>query len=405
MTAPASAVAHGAPASIGRPRLPTLTGARWWAALAVFVLHALVLLPAYPFQKSELFRRIHQDFLPMQLGAAGVTFFFVLSGFIIYWSFRPGSSAWAFYRKRVLKIYPTHLVAALTFIVVAAVPVGRIVLWLPNLLLIHTWWPKWTTVGGLNIPSWSLASEMLFYLSFPLAAPVVQRIPPRRLLAWIVGLGLLVLALHLVYFLGFDGPRGTANAFAARLVPGDTSPTAELHATPQWFAQPDIPVVRSYWFSYDFPLSRLPEFYVGVLAARAVLEGQWRSTRLLPVTVAVFVAYVASWVVPIDFKMSALEVLPMAALIATLATRDMRGLGGFNASPTMVWFGEVSYAFYLIQFPIMVLVTRYVIAGRRFGFFGWLGCAALCFMLALAASTAVYHGIDKPLMRRFVARI
>ena len=66
-----------------RPELPSLTGARWWAAFAVFVLHALVFLPVYPFQKSMLFRAIHPPLVPMQLGAAGVTFFFVLSGFII----------------------------------------------------------------------------------------------------------------------------------------------------------------------------------------------------------------------------------------------------------------------------------------------------------------------------------
>ncbi len=86
-----------------RPALPSLTGARWWAAFAVFLLHALVFLPVYPFQKTELFRRIHY-FVPMQLGAAGVTFFFVLSGFIIYWSFRPGASIARFYWRRILKI-------------------------------------------------------------------------------------------------------------------------------------------------------------------------------------------------------------------------------------------------------------------------------------------------------------
>ena len=51
-----------------RPVLPSLTGARWWAAFAVFVLHALVFLPVYPFQKSELFRAIHRA-VPMQFGA------------------------------------------------------------------------------------------------------------------------------------------------------------------------------------------------------------------------------------------------------------------------------------------------------------------------------------------------
>ncbi|MFE3025170.1 acyltransferase family protein, partial [Nocardia tengchongensis] len=181
-----------------RPPLPSLTGARWWAAFAVFLLHALVFLPVYPFQKSEMFRNIHA-WVPMQLGAAGVTFFFVLSGFIIYWSFRPGMAKSAFYRRRVLKIYPTHLLAAAAFIVVASVPLHRAIVWVPNLLLVHTYVPNWTTVGGLNVPSWSLAAEMLFYLSFPLVLPLIMKIPTHRLVLAAAVLLLGIAALHTSY--------------------------------------------------------------------------------------------------------------------------------------------------------------------------------------------------------------
>ncbi|WP_327147801.1 hypothetical protein [Nocardia sp. NBC_01329] len=38
-------------------------------------------------------------------------------------------------------------------------PLDAAVVWAPNLALIHTWVPKWTTVGGLNTPAWSLAAE------------------------------------------------------------------------------------------------------------------------------------------------------------------------------------------------------------------------------------------------------
>lgn len=386
-----------------RPALPSLTGARWWAAFAVFLLHALVFLPVYPFQKSELFRHLHQA-MPMQLGAAGVTFFFVLSGFIIYWSFRPGSSVRRFYRRRVLKIYPTHLVAAVAFVLVASVPLTRPVVWAPDLALVHTWVPKWSTVGGLNVPSWSLGAEMLFYLCFPLALPLVRRVRPERVLWVMAGLLLAIVALHAAYFLWVPGPKGIENAFAPRLVPGEASPFFELHASPAWFAQPDIPVAQSYWLSYIFPLSRLPEFFLGVLAARLVLEGRWRNTRLSPPLLALAVAYAATWVVPVNFKMSALLLAPMTAVVATLAARDLAGIRGLNASTRMVWFGNISFAFYLIQFPVMVLVTRLLIGGRQFGPVGWLGFAALCLVLSTAAAAAIYHGVDAPLMRRFAGR-
>lgn len=390
-------------AAAARPALPSLTGARWWAAFAVFLLHALVFLPVYPFQKSELFRQIHQ-LMPMQLGAAGVTFFFVLSGFIIYWSFRPGSSVPRFYWRRVLKIYPTHLVAALAFILVASVPLTRMVVWAPNLALIHTWVPKWTTVGGLNVPSWSLAAEILFYLSFPLALPLVRRIKSHHVWWALAGLLVAILLLHTAYYLWVPGPKGIANTFAPRLIPGEVSPYFELHAAPIWFEQPDIPVAPSYWLSYNFPLSRLPEFFLGVLAARLVLEGRWRNTRLAPPMIVLMIAYAATWVVPPNYKMSALLLAPMTAVVATLAARDLAGIRGFTASPRMVWLGNISFAFYLIQFPVMVLITRLFIGGKQFGPLGWLGFAALSLVVSTVVAAAIYHWIDDPLMRKFSGR-
>ncbi|MFE3192311.1 acyltransferase family protein [Nocardia sp. NPDC059240] len=393
----------------GRPALPSLTGGRWWAAFAVFVLHALVFLPVYPFQKSELFRHIH-EWIPMQLGAAGVTFFFVLSGFIIYWSFRPGMRMRDFYRRRVFKIWPTHLLGAAAFIVAASVPLHRLVVWVPNLLLVHTWVPKWTTVGGLNVPSWSLAAEVLFYFSFPLVLPLVMRIPTHRLM---LAAGLLmfgILALHTSYFLFVNGPSSLseafsssriANAFAPRLVPGNVSPHYELHASPAWFQQPDIPVARSYWLSYTFPLSRLPEFFLGVLAARMVVEGRWRNTKLTWPLIALTISFAATWVVPVNFKMSALMLAPMTAVVATMATRDLAGIRGISSHRWVVWLGNVSFAFYLIQFPVMVVVTRYLIGGKEFGILGWAGFSVLCMAVSMALAAVLYHWVDLPIMRRF----
>ncbi|WP_369637623.1 acyltransferase family protein [Nocardia sp. JMUB6875] len=395
-----SAAERAASVAERRPALPSLTGARWWAAFAVFVLHALVFLPVYPFQKSELFRHIH-EWIPMQLGAAGVTFFFVLSGFIIYWSFKPGMSVSGFYRRRVLKIWPTHLLAAAAFIVVASVPLHRAVVWVPNLLLVHTWVPKWTTVGGLNVPSWSLAAEVLFYFSFPLVLPLVRKIPTRHLLLAMGVLMLGIIALHTSYFLWVDGPKGIANAFAPRLVPGNTSPYYELHASPAWFQQPNIPVSPAYWLSYTFPLSRLPEFFLGVLAARMVLEGRWRNTNMAWPLLALTVAYAATWVVPVNYKMSVLLLAPMTAVVATMAARDLAGIGGINNHPRMVWLGNVSFAFYLIQFPVMVLITRNLIGGRQFGILGWAGFSLLSLVVSTAIAAALYHWVDLPIMRKF----
>ncbi|MFD3703481.1 acyltransferase family protein [Nocardia sp. NPDC058658] len=384
-------------------KLPALTGARWWAAATVFVLHALVFLPVYPFQKSELFRAIHY-LVPMQQGAAGVTFFFVLSGFVICWSFQRGMSVRGYYRRRLLKIYPTHLVAAFVLIVVVAAPLSRPVVWLPNLLLVHTWVPKWTTLGGLNVPSWSLCAELLFYLSFPLVIPLVARIPANRLYLTTVGLTISIVLLHTGFHLWVPGIKDTANAFAVRLLPGAVSPEFEIHVSPRWFAQSDIPIPTSYWLTYHFPLSRLPEFYVGVLAARMVAEGVWRNTRLRSPLAALALCYAVTWFVPVDFKMSALLVAPMAAVVATLAARDLAGITGLNNTRPLIWLGDISFAFYMIQFPVMVILTRLFIGGRQYSLGGWALWTVVSLAVSILAAAAIYHGVDQPIMRRYARR-
>ena len=122
------------------------------------------------------------------------------------------------------------------------------------------------------------------------------------------------------------------------------------------------------------------------------------------IAVGVLLAYAATWVVPPNFKMSALLLAPMTAVVATLAVRDLAGIRGFAASPRMVWLGNISFAFYLIQFPVMALITRFLIGGKQFGLLGWLGFAGLSLVVSTVAGAAIYHWVDAPLMRRFAGR-
>lgn len=399
-------LAPSAVADNGRRRdLPSLTGARWWAALVVFVLHALVFMPVYPFQKSELFRTIH-SFVPMQLGSAGVTFFFVLSGFIIYWSNSEMSDRTYFVGRRLLKIYPSHLVAAVLFLVVAAVPLGHLVTWLPNLLLVHTYDPVWTRLGGANVPSWSLVAELLFYCTFPLFLPLVRRIRGRAI--WVTAGALFgaIVVMHLVIWAVAPGYKGIDNTFVPLFWQGDLSPLWDVHASPAWFAQDrgDVKYDVGYWLSYNFPPVRLPEFYLGVLGAKLVLEGLWRNRNLAWPMLALVAAFALTWVVPVNFKMSVLMLLPTVAVVCTLAVRDLSGTSGFTASRRMVWLGNISFAFYLVQFPVMVAANRWLIGGHSFGFLGWLGFALLVLVVSVVLADLMFRFVDDPLMKSAARR-
>lgn len=394
-----------------RQNLPSLTGARWWAAMAVFVLHALVFLAVYPFQHTELFARIHKA-IPMQLGSAGVTFFFVLSGFLIYWSnsnVRGVSQVLYYCRRRVTKIYPMHLICLGLFIlgttavstqgVEWALDFSRLELWLPNALLIHTWNPDWAVLGGMNVPAWSLGAEMLFYFSFPLLVPVMARVHGRGNWVALFGLyALTVLSCTAIHFLA-EGPKDTANFFVPRLWEQETSPIAEPHASPVWFAQEQIPVTQSYWLSYYFPPTRLAEFYLGAFMAKLVAEQQFRNTKLTWPLLALALSYAATWFVPLSFKMSVLMLLPMTVVVGTLACRDLAGKSHHLATPRAVLFGNISFAFYLVQFPVMVFAQRYIVVGKSWGFWQWLGIALACFICSVVLSWILFTFVDDPLMK------
>ncbi|WP_315158221.1 acyltransferase [Corynebacterium durum] len=399
------------PSPSRRPNLPSLTGARWWAAMLVYVLHALVFLPVYPFQKSELFRQIH-TVVPMQLGSAGVTFFFILSGFLIYWSnseVSGVSDALYYCRRRLTKIFPMHLITLVMFVLASATVTAssitwalsfdRLKVWLPNALLIHTWNPDWAVLGGMNVPSWSLCAEMLFYLTFPLFVPLVRRVRGQGNW-WALGAMFAVsLGIITVVHLLADGPKTTENFFVPRLWPQDVSPVADVHADPVWFSQDHIPVLQSYWLSYYFPLTRLVEFYLGVFAAKLVWEKQFHNTDLTLPLILLGMSYGTTWFVPIAFKMSVLMSLPMTYVIATLAVRDIEGVSRFIASPRSVLLGNISFAFYMVQFPVMVFVQRYFVAGGEYGFFGWLLAAVGSFVLSVALAWVLFTFVDDPLMR------
>lgn len=202
----------------------------------------------------------------------------------------------------------------------------------------------------------------------------------------LIGVIILIMLLHTAVYVWAPGDKGIANVFAPRLVAGDVSPRYEAHASPAWFRQPDIPVLPSYWLGYNFPLSRLPEFYCGVLAGRLVAEGRWNNVRMRWPLAILALAYAATWIVPVDYKMSALLVAPMVAVVATLAARDLAGIRGLNSRPAMLWLGNIAFAFYLIRFPAMTAVTWWYIGGRRFGLLGWLAIVGICLVLAGAAT-------------------
>ncbi|MFE2758203.1 acyltransferase family protein [Actinosynnema sp. NPDC059335] len=221
-----------APPPLPAVRLPSLTGLRFLAAFVVFGFHL---------HAGGLFDGTGAEGVLAAVfgqGATGVGFFFLLSGFVLTWSARPGVPARVALRRRAARVLPNHVVVWLVVFAGLAWAGGASVLTgLLGLVLLQAWVPVQSVYFGVNTPAWSLSCEAAFYTAFGWLLGLVDRIPPRRL-RWAAG-GLMA---------------------AVVAVPAVALP---------------MPAGLEYWFVYVFPVTRALEFVLGMVLARVVRAGRW----------------------------------------------------------------------------------------------------------------------------------
>ncbi|WP_079318992.1 acyltransferase [Microbispora sp. GKU 823] len=367
--------ANSPPAAPAPPpsRLPTLTGMRFIAAALVFLFHATVQqLFAEPGAQKTFSAVFTQG------GWAGVGFFFVLSGFVLAWSYRPGQPARRFWRRRLVKIYPNHLVTmVVAFVLLTLVSKVAVDHWhaLYNLLLVQSWFPQLEIRGSLNGVTWSLSCELLFYLAFPLLMRPLSRIRPERLWAWAAGVAV---AIFLV-------------PVASSLLP----------------RQPVLPMVEipayDFWIIYQFPPVRMLDFVFGIILARIVMTGRRLPLGLGGAAVLAVAAYAVAPLFPTTYTLTAVMVVPLGLLVAAGAAADVAGRRTGLSGRLWIRLGEISFAFYLWQQMVLTYGHLWLGPGKSWSTPVAAGVLVLLFGVVLALSWALFTLVEQPLMRRFAS--
>ena len=346
------------PAQNQVPRLPSLTGLRFLAALGVFAFHSQSMLPPWTFLRPLL-----------TSGQSGVSFFFLLSGFVLTWSAaatRP--TARTFWRRRAARILPSYLLTwvmgiPVTFVAFGAWPTAWAVVTTGTLT--QSWIDEKSIFFGVNGVGWSLSCEMLFYAAFPLLLRWVTALVPRSLLGTA---GVCVALMAVLSAVGFV-IGGAAVA--------DQSGTA-------------------FWVVSILPLSRLPEFLIGMVAARAVRLGSVPVARLRwAVPLAGAAGYVAA-LFPTPVVAGWLTAVPFTFLICAAAGSDLRGQPGPLSRRWLVRLGTWSFAFYLTH-QLVIRLSAWL----------WPVTSALLLHLvvdlaaAMAVSAVLHYGVEVPAERRW----
>jgi peptidoglycan/LPS O-acetylase OafA/YrhL len=362
----AAAAAHGR-----RTNLDLLTSMRGIAALTVFLFH-MTAPSASPFTG-----RVAADLSSWaaNLGPAGVSFFFVLSGFVLTWSARPGERLRSFWRRRVVRVFPNHVVVFVATMLLLAAATTSWHTWLPNLLLVQNWSSDPATYFSVNVPSWSLSCEIFFYLLFPLLHRVLARIRPERLWLW-------------------------AGVVAGSVIAMPAVAYAVLPSHP--FMGPGYPVnSQQLWFVYVLPPVRLLEFALGMLMAQIVISGKWLRVGRLPAVVLLVAGYVISLHTPFLFAFQACVVVPFALLVAAGAVADRDGKRSVLRSRPAVWLGEVSFAFYMTQALVIEESWKLFGADLRSSTPRALGLVAVWLCVNLLLAWLLHTCVERPMMRRF----
>jgi peptidoglycan/LPS O-acetylase OafA/YrhL len=286
----------------------------------------------------------------MWQGHLAVDFFFLLSGFILAYTYlaADGSARGgkrAFWVARIARIYPLYLLGLLLgmepYLVSGHRLFGVGTSAVASLFLLQAWIPS---TLGWNQPAWSLSVEAFFYLLFPLLLPLAAHLSRRGLWRVVVGAWAVFAAIILVlYLLGLH------------------------YATLWWWGD---------FVRYN-PLVSLPEFIVGMTLGLLFVRSdgvsglhRWSDrglNRAIAVVATLLLALLliasATRYSTGDLDSMAVFALPFLATLIGLLAFGRGVISRALAHPRMLWLGEISYGVYIVHWPVWFLLSALAVSG------------------------------------------
>lgn len=347
-----------------RPDIPVLTSLRFPAAFAIVLYHFL----AYTNCPTWIWDGFN----------TGVSFFYVLSGFILYYNYLDLKDRGNFWVARFARIWPVHIVTLIIALLVmpwdwllghASWPIT-----LPeNILLVHAWLPIKGSVLSFNGVSWSLSVEAFFYLCFPLLLARMKRQGSPVLLTASFGIGFVIISLMTIY------------------KPG----TAEFVST----------------FN---PVCRVFEFVLGMATCKFWLEGSekrllatggWLLKEIL-VVVGSLILIVALPAAIIESRFNNATTAWLGAEVCALGFSVLIWVfahqGGAISKALsgrfFTWLGEISFAVYMCH----QIILRKVVTVRLTDTTEILEQLAIVVGLTLITAAAIFHLVETPARQAIV---
>jgi peptidoglycan/LPS O-acetylase OafA/YrhL len=361
--------------------LPELEGLRGLAILIVVLYHTSAV------SNFVLMWTGHKATVPLALvraGHTGVTLFFALSAFLLALPMlgRAGSrgraSVASFYRRRALRILPLYWTVLVVGACLAASQLSGVLRIVPYLAFLNGIW-VFPQVSPYTEVTWSLATEVQFYLLLPLL-PWVMVSRARTwtaLLLAAAAYGALLAGVFVVTL----GPAGWR--FGSTII--GRGPIFACGIAAAWIYLRYGPALRTSW-----PVRAFGD--VALVVCFVLLELLLRWNLRVGYLNAEFPPYVA-W--------HAAEGVLWTLILLLVVTAPLK-LRALLVNPVMLRLGVLSYSIYLLHWPLL-LWSRGLLK-QTFPQAGWnlMGAAWLVGTLVgiVLVSELTYRFIELPFLRR-----
>jgi peptidoglycan/LPS O-acetylase OafA/YrhL len=337
-----------------------------------------------------LFLPEYQRFRPNFDTSLGVVCFFVLSGFILshtYPSLPTAASKLSYLAQRIGRIWPLHLVMLAACVVLAGdwwrASISPFDLAF-NAFLLQSWTPSLDVNFGFNGVSWSISTELFFYVAF------------SAFVGASLGRGLIIIALCL------------ATTWAIARMQGCGFSNSDLPETIS-------PGFTCFSLAYTFPRdARIVEFFLGIAAYRlcGVIDKHWspppaigtaaEGAALLGFGAWVYLGHRPTFELThallgdsifVHYAIRAFAAPAACLLFVVFALqRGFLSRSMFNAR-WLIFCGEISFAPYMVHQPVIRVLTLHP----------WLTevasfpvVAAFIFAVSTALSAAMFLLVENP---------
>lgn len=313
----------------------------------------------------------------------GVSFFYVLSGFILQHSYRSrfgskgGITPVQFIALRFFRLWPCHIAVILLLIVangnwilswfVENYTVGQI---LSTIFLLQAWYTDIKLVFAINSPAWSISVELFFYVMFPLLCQQALKSPLIPMyfcaaitIAWLTAIGLYMPSGNFATLTGTN-PLARILEFSAG-----------ISAYEYYFGQP----------KRSFRSGTLLEIVTLALASLSVA------------TMPIVANFVGTWLgMHLGWWLGSAGSFWTFAIVIVVFFRQKGRLSRYVGWKPMVYLGEISFALYLVHQPVINYLSR---QEPWFYQLPLLMQVIVFAIIVLGLSSALHHLIEKPSMK------